>query len=97
VIVSGNVTGAFEFGKTGAGAEVCGFHLASERRTSGGGAVTAFVKVNVYIEGLVRVCRTRLAKGVYVIVEGELMNREGQHGDLTEVRAREVIFCVKDD
>lgn len=97
VIVSGNVTGAIEFGKTQAGLEVCGFHVASDRHTSGGGVVTAFIKVNVYVDGLVRICKTRLIKGIYVLVEGELMNREGQHGDLTEVRAREVIFVAKDD
>jgi len=97
VIVSGNVTGAIEFGKTNNGLEVCGFHIASDRHTSGGGIVTAFIKVNVYVDGLVRICRTRLVKGIYVLIEGELMNRDGQHGDLTEVRAREVIFLAKEE
>ena len=96
VIVSGNVTGAIDFGKTGNGLEVCGFHIASDRYASGGQVVTAYIKVNVYVDGLVRICRTRLIKGVYVLVEGELMNRDGPHGDLTEVRAREVVFWEKE-
>jgi single-stranded DNA-binding protein len=97
VFLSGNVTGAIEFGRTGKGDEVCGFHLASDRHTSNGGVVTAFIKVNVYIDGLVRVCKSKLNKGVYVLVEGELMNREGQHGELTEVRAREILFLSKEE
>lgn len=97
VFLSGNVTGAIEFGRTGKGDEVCGFHLASDRHTQGGQVVTAFVKINVYIDGLVRICKTKLVKGVYVLVEGELMNRDGQHGGLTEVRAREILFLSKED
>lgn len=98
VIISGNVTGAIEFGKTNSGAQdACGFHVASDRHTSGGGVVTAYIKVNVYVDGLVKICKTRLSKGIYVLVEGELMNRDGQHGDLTEVRAREIIFLAKDE
>ena len=50
------------------------------------------MKVNVYVENLIRICKSKLTKGRYVIVEGELMNREGQYGELTEVRAREVLF-----
>lgn len=96
VIISGNVTGAIEFGRTGKGDEVCGFHMASDRHTSGGSIVTAFVKVNVYPDGLVRICKGKLIKGVYVLVEGELMNRDGQHGGLTEVRAKEIIFLPKE-
>lgn len=92
VVISGNVTAAADFGKTGAGLEVCSFHVASDRYASGGQVVTAYIKVNVYVDGLVRICKSRLAKGIYVLVKGELMNREGPRGDLTEVRAREVIF-----
>jgi single-stranded DNA-binding protein len=65
----------------------------SERRGGKTGEnVTAYVKINIYSDALVDICRTRLLKGVYVIVEGELMNREGVHGEVTEVRAKEIIF-----
>lgn len=96
VIISGNVTGSIEFGRTGKGDEVCGFHIASDRHTFGGSIVTAFIKINVYTDKLVRVCKGKLVKGVYVLVEGELMNRDGQHGGLTEVRAKEIIFLPKE-
>lgn len=93
VMLSGNVTAAPEFGnKTGDGAEVCGFTVASDRYASNGQTVTAFVKVNVYPEGLVRLCRDRVKQGDYLIVDGELMNRDGRHGTLLEVRARDIIF-----
>jgi single-stranded DNA-binding protein len=94
VTISGNALGNIEYGRVTNGAECCGFSVASERH-SANGVVTAFVKVNVYVEGLVRICRAKLAKGVYVVVQGELMNRDGQHGDLTEVRAREIIFLPR--
>lgn len=96
VVISGNVTGSIEYGRTGKGDGVCGFHMASDRHASGGDIVTAFIKINVYAEGLVRVCKSKLIKGVYVLVEGELMNREGQHGGLTEVRARDIIFIPRE-
>lgn len=94
VIISGNVLGSIEYGRMTNGAEACGFSVASDRH-SANGVVTAFVKVNVYVEGLIRICKTKLLKGTYVLVEGELMNRDGQHGDLTEVRAREIIFLPR--
>jgi len=50
------------------------------------------VKVNVYVEALVKLCRLRLQKGCYIIVEGELMNRNTPSGRLTEVRAWEILF-----
>lgn len=94
VIISGNVTEKIDFARTEAGnTEVCTFTLASDRHTSGK-VITAFVKVNVYVEALVRVCRSRLAKGSYLIVEGELMNRTTPSGKLTEVRAWELIFMA---
>lgn len=94
VILSGNVLDNIEYGRMTNNAEACSFQVASDRHTSSG-VVTAFVKVNVYVEGLIRICRMKLIKGMYVLVEGELMNRDGKHGDLTEVRAREIIFLPK--
>lgn len=90
VTLSGNV-GQINFDTKKNGAEVLSFTVASDRY-SGGDKITVWVKINVYMERLVRICRSKLSKGSYVIVEGELMNRDGQHGELTEVRAREVLF-----
>lgn len=96
VTVSGNVTGSkLMFQTMSGGRDVCSFEVVSHRQTPGGGQVKAFVKINVYIEALVKICETRLEKGIYVIVEGELMNRDGQYGELTEVRAREIIFVPR--
>lgn len=91
VIISGNVGGRITFNSTPSGTEACSFQLASDRPIQGG-VVTAWVKINAYDDQLVRVCKGRLVKGLYVLVEGELMNREGVYGELTEIRAREVIF-----
>lgn len=90
-IVSGNVSGDINFGELPDGTKVLSFSVASDRHASGE-TVTAWVRINVYIESLVDTCRDRLTKGGYVLVEGELMNREGRHGKLTEVRARDIIF-----
>ena len=86
VIVSGNVSEDVQFVQTSGSKEqtLCTFFLASDRHTQGQ-VVTAWIKINVYIEALVKLCRARLRKGVYILVEGELMNRG-------EVRARELIF-----
>lgn len=91
VVLSGNVTGAISFARTDNGTEVCTFVLASDRH-AGGAVVTAFVKVNTYIEGLVNLCRNRLEKGCYLLIEGELMNRSTSSGKIVEVRAQEIIF-----
>lgn len=90
VSISGNV-GKLEFATTGNGSPVCNFQMASDRRARDN-TITAWVKVNVYSKGLVEVCRSRLRKGLKVWVEGELMNRDGRLGELTEVRARKVLF-----
>jgi single-stranded DNA-binding protein len=79
------------FAEMPGGKGCCTFTIASDRH-SRDHVITAFVKVNVYGHGLVLSCRNKLAKGGYVFVEGELMNRDGRHGELTEVRAQKVIF-----
>lgn len=91
VVVSGNVSGDINYGTLPDGTKVLSFSVASDRHTSGD-TVTAWVRVNVYIEALVEICQDRLRKSGYVLVEGELMNRDGRHGKLTEVRARDIIF-----
>lgn len=89
VLVSGNVTSDINFSRTRSGLEVCSFVVCSERS---GGTYRAYPKINVYLEKLVEMCRSRLSKGTYVIVEGELMNRDGRSEELTEVRARDIVF-----
>jgi len=91
VAISGNVSARIEFSSTGKGSPVCTFQMASDRRTRDT-TITAWVKVNAYGEGLVGACRRRLTKGTYVVVEGELMNRDGRLGELLEVRARRIDF-----
>jgi single-stranded DNA-binding protein len=97
VIISGNVGGKIAFADTGSGTPVCSFYLVSDRHSSGGTVVTARVKINVYGENFVRLCRARLVKGVYVLVEGELMNRNGKLEELLEVRTKEILFLSRDE
>lgn len=93
VIISGNVSDSARYHETGGGSKCATFKLASDRRgMKPGEVITAWVKINIYSEALIDICRTRLTKGAYVLVEGELMNREGAQGEVTEVRAKEIIF-----
>jgi single-stranded DNA-binding protein len=92
VVFSGNIGERIRFHETGKGVPSCSFQVASDRHAHGE-IVTAWVKVNAYGQGLVRSCKPRLKKGAYVIVEGELMNRDKRgFKELVEIRAREVIF-----
>ena len=97
VTLTGHVQDKINYGATGDQSPACSFTVVSSRTGQGRQTVTAFVKVNVYGEGLVGVCRARLRKGVYILIEGELMNRDGVHGNLTEVRARELIFPANEE
>ena len=97
VIISGNVGAQIAFAGTGSGVAACSFFIASDRHSSGGAVISAWVKINVYGDNFVRICRSRLQKGCYVLVEGELMNRDGQLGELVEVRAREILFLPRAD
>jgi len=92
VVLSGNVGSSIKFSETSKGVQACSFQIASDRYTRGK-IVTAWVKINVYRRDLVRVCDTKLEEGCYVIVEGELMNRNSENfKELVEVRALELIF-----
>ena len=91
-IISGNVSGDINFSELPNRDPALSFSLASDRRAGDGGQVTVWVRVYVYIIPLIDICRKRLKKGGYVLIDGELMNREGVHGKLTEIRAREIIF-----
>jgi single-stranded DNA-binding protein len=91
VVISGNVGDRTTYGKTGSGVPCCSFSVASDRK-DGREIITAWVRVNVYGDELVGDCKERLEKGVYCIVDGELMNRDGKVGELTELRARGIVF-----
>lgn len=97
VIISGYVCEKINYGNTReGGAQACSFTLASSR-VGQGKSVTAYIKINVYGDGLVGLCRSRLFRSAYLLVEGELMNRDGAVEELTEVRARELIFLAADE
>lgn len=92
VFIAGHVTDRITFSKTHVqGADACTFIIESERPTNRG-SLTVCVKINVYIDGLVEACRGKLEKGCYVLVEGELMNRDSPVGRATEIRAWELSF-----
>lgn len=93
--LSGNVSGDINYATLPNGGEALSFSMASDRRASGGGVITVWTRVNVFIDPLVRICRERLVKGGYVLVHGELMNRDGVCGKLTEVRAWDIIFASR--
>ncbi len=92
VIISGEVLERIVFANTTTGAPACGFLLASTSYRPNKRKTTVRAKINVYGDGLVDLCRQYLVKGLYLVVEGELMNRDGQYGDLTEIRALQLIF-----
>ncbi len=93
IIISGEVKDSIKFGQLPSGQEVCSCIVVSDRQTVDG-PITVHAKVNVYTDSLVKLCRSYLTKGAYVVVEGELMNRMDKSGggNLTEIRARELIF-----
>ena len=87
VWLSGNVGGNVKQGKTRDASLACSFSLASEANGRG----TTWVRVNAYGD-IALDCIDSLDKGAYCSVIGELMNREGRHGEITEVRAISVII-----
>jgi single-stranded DNA-binding protein len=95
VMLAGNVGGRARYDKTSDGTPTCSFSVASDRHKDGA-VVTAWVKVNAYGPGLVHTCERHLRKGTYVVVEGELMNRDTpEFRELVEVRAIELIFLER--
>ncbi len=96
VFLGGNVATAVQFGTTTEGHPCCGFSIVVERdRAESREPVTTVVRVNVFVAALVQVCRQHVRKGVYVTVQGELMNRVVDGTNLLEVRAREVIVMTR--
>lgn len=93
MILSGTVLDV-QFSRTSKGYDVCTFTLDATRPGREGREVTAYVKVNVYVKGLVESCKDRLdLVNSYVLVDGELMNRDLSRNDTTlYVRALDVLF-----
>lgn len=87
VLVSGYVEGKMVSGTTGDGGSAFSFSVASEDS----GRKTMRVRVNAY-GSMADKCGDEAQRGVYCIVAGELMNRSGKFGKLTEVRAKTVEF-----
>ena len=93
VIYSGVVSGSITFQETKLKkTPACSFSLVSSRRGPKNSYVSSKVKINAYGDYLYDLCSKDLDKGVYVVVQGELMNRSGQYGELTEIRAIEILF-----
>lgn len=91
VWLSGNVGGKIVTGVTRDGNPCCSFSVAAED----GQRSATWVRANVYGPLAVKV-QNRLQKGMYVSIVGELMNRDGKFGELTEVRAKDVVFFAQE-
>jgi single-stranded DNA-binding protein len=87
VAVSGNVTRDISFGETDGGNPYCTFTIITEKKDR---KHRAIVRLNVYLPGLVQVCRNLLREGGYVVVSGELMNPDHKSG--CEIRCLEIAF-----
>lgn len=89
VWISGTVVGQVVTGETRDKNPCCSFPVS----THDGGRPAVRVRINVYGQ-LALLCETTLVSGKIktVSVVGELMNRDGKYGPLTEVRAVQVSF-----
>lgn len=85
VFLAGNIGGKIISSATKDGRPACSFTVASQTNR------LTWVRVNAY-DGLADHCLSKMKKGLYCIVSGELMNRQGQYDKLTEVRAHSVVF-----
>jgi hypothetical protein len=74
-------------GTTGDGGEACSFLVAS----SDGGQKITMVRVNAY-GSVAAQCMQESGVGTYCVITGELMNRPGKYGKLTEIRVKKVEF-----
>lgn len=85
VWLSGHVGGKIISGQTGKGNQAFSFAVNSE--DSGSNATR--IRVNAY-GPVARKCEQELSKGAYCLVLGELMNRNGKYGELTEIRVKKI-------
>lgn len=89
---SGYVEGKILAGTTRDGGNAFSFSIASEDS----GQNLTRVRINAY-GPVARKCNDEVAQGAYCTVLGELMNRSGKYGKLTEVRAKRVDFFPSDE
>lgn len=87
VLVSGHVDSRLVRGVTGDGGEACSFSVES----GDGGPKMTYVRINAY-GAVAEQCGRESRPGLYCVIIGELMNRPGKHGRLTEIRAKMVEF-----
>jgi single-stranded DNA-binding protein len=87
VLISGTVEGKMVSGTTGDGGSAFSFSVAS----TDSGRKAMRVRVNAY-DQTAEQCNDEARRGSYCIVIGELMNRSGKFGKLTEIRAKTVEF-----
>lgn len=86
-MISGYVDGRVLSGTTGDGEEACSFSV-----TSGdSGNKLIQVRVNAYGR-IAKQCIVDASDCEYCVITGELMNRPGKFGKLTEIRAKKVEF-----
>jgi single-stranded DNA-binding protein len=88
---SGNVASDVSYGKTHGSDDACNFRIAIEQAHK----QLLYIRINVY-GGNVEVCRLRnLSKGDYVVIDGELMSRQGKETTVIEVRCKEIVIRSK--
>jgi hypothetical protein len=92
VWLSGYVEGKIVAGTTRDGGNAFSFSVASEDS----GQNPTRVRINAY-GPIARKCDEEVAQGAYCTVLGELMNRSGKYGKLTEIRAKKVDFFPSDE
>lgn len=90
---SGNVASDVSYGETSAKDLACNFRIAVEQPHK----QVCYFRVNVYGRNAVACQKRKLRKGDYVVIVGELMNRDGQGDVLTEVRCKEIVIHSKED
>lgn len=87
VMISGYVDGRILSGTTGDGEEACSFSVVS----ADSGHKSIYVRVNAYGR-IAKQCIVDSGDCEYCVITGELMNRPGKFGKLTELRAKKVEF-----
>lgn len=92
VIIVGYVDGGVVSGVTRDGGLACSFSIDSVDS----GQKTTSIRVNAYGQ-LAEQCVDSVSHGNYCLVIGELMNRPGRFGNLTEVRAKKVESFLSQD
>ena len=92
VLISGYVEGRVFSGNTGDGEEACSFSVVS----GDSGQKQTRVRINAY-GSVATQCEQESRGGAYCVITGELMNRPGKFGKLTEIRAKKVEFVVDVD